>query len=144
MRFYAQNIALFQNSQHIFDNEDNLQEGFDQKVSAFSKRPQTNYEFIDSKSSKEIQLSDVIVGIIARLHDFLDQHSPDTLRESLDAVFEDQYQRETLCSLVKLIGRLINLNQALIHHLLHLTTLDNMKAVSDYCDVNNTPYNWQR
>ena len=132
---YARNIALFQNSQHIFDNEDNLQEGFDQKVSAFSDGSKTNYKFVDSKSSKEVQLSDVIVGIIARLHDFLDQHTPDTLRESLDAVFEDQYQRETLCSLVKLIGRSINLNQALIHYILPLTTLENMGAVSDYCDV---------
>ncbi|YCM45180.1 DUF3800 domain-containing protein [Verrucomicrobiaceae bacterium 227] len=131
---YARNIAIFQNSEHIFDNEDNLQEGFEKKVSAFSDTTLCNYKFVDSKSSKEVQLSDIIVGIIARLYDFLDRHTPDTLQGCLDAIFKDKYQRETLCSLAQLINRSIELNQALIHSISPLSTQDNMRILLDYCE----------
>lgn len=134
---YSRNITLFNNSQHIFDKEDNIQEGFDKKVSVYSGSAQTNYEFVDSTSSREVQISDVIVGIISRYYDFLDQHTPFEIISYLETVLENPHQKETLSSLVQLIGRSSDKNQALIHNIVQLSIHDNMKSLSDYFDIHN-------
>ena len=77
--FYLRPIYMFKNSRHIFDNEDsiaNILSGY--KIVDDSKEV-NNYSFVDSQSNQLTQLSDILVGLIGKLHSYLNTSSRDEI-----------------------------------------------------------------
>ncbi|MDH8702724.1 hypothetical protein M2138_002093 [Dysgonomonadaceae bacterium PH5-43] len=68
---YAQNLAMFINSEHIFDNETDIQENFDKVRMTYQDKEICNFSFTDSQSSILVQASDVIIGIVGKLFSFI-------------------------------------------------------------------------
>lgn len=77
-QLYSQNIFLLNRSFHYFDEEQQVQEKIG-TISLFNK-PLTNFEFLSSKNHWQIQISDIIVGLLGKLFEYI---KPLTLGEVL-------------------------------------------------------------
>ena len=69
--FYVVRIALFSRSTHILDAEDFVQERLSAMQLTKDGSPATHFRFADSTAEPGIQLSDVVVGLLAKMHTFL-------------------------------------------------------------------------
>ena len=78
--FYLNRIAIFKNSAHILDEEPSIQAHFLKTPLASGGKPVTNYRFADSKAEPGIQLADVIVGLLGKMHTYFTE----TTREEVD------------------------------------------------------------
>ena len=68
--FYLTRIAVFKYSSHILDMEDSVRDEMEaMKLSSKGERVK-NYGFADSKSEPGIQVSDVVVGLIGKMHSY--------------------------------------------------------------------------
>lgn len=68
---YMQGCCLFPESHHVFDMEMAIARTLGQKAN--------NYEFVNSKGSVPVQLSDVFVGLLGRLFTYLDGLNSNTV-----------------------------------------------------------------
>ncbi len=68
---YSHNTVMFINSEHIFDNESDVQNSFSEVNMVYKGKDICNYSFVDSKSSVLVQASDVIIGVIGKLFSFI-------------------------------------------------------------------------
>jgi hypothetical protein len=87
--FYLRPIYLFKNATHIFDNEDSISETVNDYKILDEGVEIKNYTFIDSQTNQLIQLSDVFVGIMGKLTNYLNTSSRgkiDTDFSSLSAI----------------------------------------------------------
>lgn len=73
VHFYRHGCLMFPKSFHTYDTEPSV-EG---KIGSMGR----NYEFVDSKGNVLVQLSDVYVGLLARLFSFFDSLHPGKLSE---------------------------------------------------------------
>ena len=73
--FYLRPIYLFKNSTHIFDNEDSISDTIKEYKILDGEDEIKNYTFVDSKTEKLIQLSDIFVGLMGKLTNYLNTSS---------------------------------------------------------------------
>ncbi|WP_238581356.1 DUF3800 domain-containing protein [Streptococcus orisasini] len=90
---YDNAILTFYNSEHIFDEELEIQKLFEQEsVEVFGKV--ADYKFINSRDSKLVQLSDLTVGILRIWLSFLEKYSFVELQELLSNL--NHIQKQTM------------------------------------------------
>ena len=70
---YRCEVATWLNSNIVFDNESDITFALKQYPVSIKEAIVDNYVFVDSKSNPMVQLSDVVVGIVARYLAFIDQ-----------------------------------------------------------------------
>jgi hypothetical protein len=73
--FYAARIAMFSRSTHILDAEDTVQERLTAMQLTKYGSPAKHFRFADSTTEPGIQLSDIVVGLLAKMHTFLTRTS---------------------------------------------------------------------
>ncbi len=73
--FYAAQIAMFSRSTHILDAEDTVQERLIAMQLTKDGSTATHFRFADSAAEPGIQLSDIVVGLLAKMHTFLTRTS---------------------------------------------------------------------
>ncbi|WP_157956849.1 DUF3800 domain-containing protein [Salinicola aestuarinus] len=69
--FYLERITIYIKSEHIFDNEKQVEdeiEGFEMRLDDGTK---SNYRFVDSVEEPKIQVSDVVVGLLGKYFTYL-------------------------------------------------------------------------
>jgi len=84
--FYLKPLGLFKNSQHIFDEEYDVEKEFDKYELYDEENLWNNFEFRNSKDDDIIQFSDVIVGLLGKMYDYinnLDYSELDNIRSNL-------------------------------------------------------------
>jgi len=89
-QFYLRPIYLFKNSTHIFDNEDSISETLNDYRILDNNEEIKNYTFVDSQTSLLIQLSDVFVGIMGKLTNYLNTSSRQKIDTELSSLSEIQ------------------------------------------------------
>lgn len=72
--FYLRPIYMFKNSQLIFDEELSIQEKMESYCLSLDGATLENYNFVNSKENVMVQLSDVMMGIIARYLRFVNMN----------------------------------------------------------------------
>ena len=72
---YQGRCISYKNSSHHFDFEKVILEKMLESPMTDGDQPFTNYDFVDSKQNKMIQVCDVFVGLMAKLFRFLDETS---------------------------------------------------------------------
>lgn len=72
--FYLRPIYMFKNSQIILDEELNIQEKLESYCLTLNGATLENYQFVNSKDNVMVQLSDVMMGIIARYLRFVNMN----------------------------------------------------------------------
>lgn len=112
-QFYLRPIYLFKNSTHIFDNEESIAELLSEYKILDGSQEIRNYSFVDSKSCQLTQLSDVLVGLIGKLHSYLNSHT----RSEIHADFSqlNSTQSENISLLLDLIDRSHDKNLGFLH-----------------------------
>ena len=69
--FYAARIAMFSRSTHILDVEETVRKRLNAMQLTQDGLPATHFRFADSTTEPGIQLSDIVVGLLAKMHTFL-------------------------------------------------------------------------
>lgn len=112
--FYLRPIYLFKNSTHIFDDEDSISEILKDYKILDGVVGITNYDFVDSQTDQLIQLSDVFVGIMGKLTNYLNTSS----RLQIDNDFGSlsSIQQTNIDLLINVIDKSHNKNIGFLHN----------------------------
>ncbi|MDA9426225.1 hypothetical protein XH97_29505 [Bradyrhizobium sp. CCBAU 53380] len=112
--FYLCRIAVFKNSAHILDEEKSIQEHFLKTPLASGGKPVTNYRFADSKAEPGIQLADVVVGLLGKMHTYFTETSCEEVTTDRDNLTDTSLQNAEL--LRDLISASHDANIAFMNH----------------------------
>lgn len=116
--FFLNRICTFNNAKHVLDEEKDIQAAI-APFRLMNGEDELDYTFVDSKKVPEVQLSDVIVGLLGKYFTFIEKKPYSALakiRQNLNPV-----QKKNL----ELLGSLIELSDAVSNNLLfRITTMD--------------------
>jgi hypothetical protein len=112
--FYLRPIYLFKISTHVFDNEDSIREILKDYKLLDGQDEIKNYTFVDSQTSSLIQLSDVFVGLMGKLTNYLNTSS----REKIGSDFSSlsAIQKTNIDLLIEVIDKSHERNIAFLHN----------------------------
>lgn len=116
--FYLRPIYSFVNSKHFFDEEVNIREIFT-KYTFVYKEKEIEYKFLNSKEDSFIQFSDVIIGFIGKIYEYLNRNSIKQIKIDLDNL--NVNQKNNIKLLKEIIIQSDNKCKALIHSIEPLT-----------------------
>ena len=122
--FYLHRLAVFKYSTHVLDTENSIRRRFLDDPPTSGRKPATHYRFADSKAEPGIQIADVIVGVLGKMHTYLIE----TPREEVAAT------RQNLAGAshqnAELLRDLINIsdaeNIAFLHHITSMGDLEKL------------------
>ncbi len=77
--FYRDRLLTFPASNHYLDMEENIKTSLDLTLNSFQGAPLLNYKFLNSHESDWIQLSDVIIGLTAKIINYCNRLSESEL-----------------------------------------------------------------
>lgn len=130
--FYMTRIALFKYSTHVLDMEDSIRDHFQTVPLMSGGNPIANYRFADSKTETGIQISDVVIGVLGKMHSYLADTAPDdviTIRSGLTG---------TALTNIELLRDLIDAsdkhNVAFIHHVASQHDMDKLDRLLRFRD----------
>ena len=117
-RFFLNRICIFKNARHVLDEEKTVQAEL-ARFRLMNGKREMDISFVDSVNIPEIQLSDVVVGLLGKYFTFIENtHCSELmrLRENLTPM-----QKRNL----ELLGELISISDEISNGLLFdITTLD--------------------
>lgn len=122
--FYRNRVAVFKNAEHIMDMETEIRDAFEDIQLSYGGEPVTNYRFSDSHSEAGIQLSDVTVGVIGKMHTYLSQTSAEEIDKDRAALTGAALKNAEL--LRDLIDNSNAANRAFLHHVASLHDIDKL------------------
>ncbi len=127
--FYLRPIYLFKNSKHIFDNEDSISETLKDYKILDCENEIKNYTFVDSKSEQLIQLSDIFVGLMGKLTNYLNTSS----REIIDNDFRTltPTQQKNIDLLIEVIDKSHNKNIGFLHNIDSFEEMSKMDRIRE-------------
>ena len=126
-QFYLRPIYLFKNSTHVFGNEDSISETLQDFKILDGEEEINNYSFVDSRSSKLIQLSDVFVGIMGKLSKYLNTSTRVEIETDFNGLTETQEKNIDL--LIDIIDKSHNKNIAFLHSIDSFEELSKMDEI---------------
>ncbi|MFL0533163.1 DUF3800 domain-containing protein [Bacillus anthracis] len=89
---YARSVYMFKNAFHLFDEESSVQNEIKRTGIKLDQVEMKNYEFIRSDSNIFIQLSDITMGIIGKLFEFIKKFPIDNI-ENANISFDEHHQK---------------------------------------------------
>ncbi len=101
-QFYLHFIGLFQNSEHIFDEQKEVKRWIDGYIIIDENDMQvTNFKFVNSKTEVMIQLSDVISGLCGQMYEYLNKVDDHMVVRDVRQMDDQQLRcAKILCSMV--------------------------------------------
>lgn len=88
--FYDHRIKLFDSSKHVLDNEFEIQKCFEQYEKSDKELGNVDYEFVDSNSYLEVQVSDVLCGLFKNYFTFINNLQISNLDEVKSSLTSSQ------------------------------------------------------
>jgi hypothetical protein len=96
--FVVNRLCLFKNSQHILDNEKQIETYLESLGLADSGKPLRHHRFADSMTEPGIQLSDCVAGLLGKLFTYLNRTPVDELEEDISGLSSQQERGLSLLS----------------------------------------------
>lgn len=122
--FYRNRVAVFRNAEHIMDMEPEIRDAFEDVQLSFNGEPFTNYRFSVSHSEAGIQLSDIAVGVIGKMHTYLSQTPAEEIDK--DRANLTGFSLKNTELLRDLINSSNTANRAFLHHVASLHDIDKL------------------
>jgi hypothetical protein len=122
--FYLARIAIFKYSTHILDMEDSIRDEIDTMQLSSNGMPVTHYRFADSKSESGIQVSDIVVGMIGKMHSYFTQNSREQIYKVRASLTGTSLRNAEL--LRDLIDASHEANIAFLNHVSSMSDIDKM------------------
>lgn len=114
-QFYLRPIYLFKNSTHIFDKEYSIADTLKDFNILDGNDKIKNYTFVDSKSEQLIQLSDIFVGLLGKLTNYLNTSSHNKIDNDFKSLSE--VQQSNIDLLIEVIDKSHNKNIGFLHNI---------------------------
>ena len=130
--YYRNRIAVFKNAEHIMDDESEIQKAFEAMPLSCNGKRFSNFRFADSKSEAGIQLSDIAVGVLGKMHTYLSQTSTQNVDEDRVALSDTALKNAEF--LRDLIHASSAANQAFLHHVASLHDIDKLDRFLRFAD----------
>ena len=124
VEFYIDPIRTFRNSEHIFDEELEVQKNLERYRFVRQGVEVNTFKFINSKSDVLIQISDVIVGIIGKLLTYINNSELNTIRQDTETLNERQIENISL--LYKLRSEAEKRNKGFLHSITAQCEIDKL------------------
>ena len=112
--FYLARIAVFKYATHVLDMEESIQRHFLKTPLTCGGKPVTNYRFADSKAEPGIQVADIVVGLLGKMHSYFTDTPWDEVAEDRAGLTGTSLQNSEL--LRDLIAVSHDANIAFLHH----------------------------
>lgn len=113
--FYQRPLYAFHTSEHYFDHEFEIEEEFlEIPLKLGSKNLYQNCHFLDSKKGRLIQLSDIVVGLIGKLYEYINTTEPQRISREYNSLADKQRECYRLVSTV--INRSLEKNSAFVYN----------------------------
>ncbi|PFJ30593.1 hypothetical protein COI92_06270 [Bacillus anthracis] len=125
---YFKRTKRFNKGFHFFDEERNVQKKIDEMKKEIDEKgseidkalfANTNYQFLDSKDNILIQLSDIVVGILGKLFEFIKNIPIDFIYDPNFIISNyysfDEYHQKGWELLVNLIRKSVEKNEAFVY-----------------------------
>lgn len=128
-QFYLRPIYLFKNSCHIFDNEDSISETLADYKILDNNQEIKNYTFVDSQDNLLVQLSDVFVGIMGKLTNYMNTSSREKIVTELASLSD--IQKTNISLLINVIDKSHNTNIGFIHNTDSFEEMSKMDKIRD-------------
>lgn len=125
--FYFQQLILFENSTHIFDEEPSIQEIFNSNDFCLTNLKKRTYLFQNSKNEFGIQISDVIIGLIGKMFSYLNTSSNKDINQLKNKL--SQLNCSNLSLLRQLIINSEKTNKAFLHTLISTDDIDKLSIL---------------
>lgn len=107
---YARSVYMFKNAFHVFDEESVVQNEIKRTGIKLDQVEMDNYDFIKSHNNIFIQLSDVTVGILGKLFEFIKKIPMDDIENA--CISFDEYHHKGFKLLKALLHKSNNKNTA--------------------------------
>jgi hypothetical protein len=114
VHFYMRPIYTFLNSEHLFDNETEIEAAFAEYEIIYKGKTITNYSFLDSKDDVLTQASDIIVGFVGKLSKFFNTHNAIQIEQKLTSM--TPLQAKNLDLYLDLVLKSDRLNPGFFHY----------------------------
>lgn len=122
--FYVNRISLFKYSNHIVDMEDTIRDEIDAIELVSNGKAVINYRFADSESEFGIQVSDIVVGLLGKMHTYFSQTPRDVVANDRNALQNTSLRNAEI--LRDLIDASHAENIAFLHHVSSASDIDKM------------------
>jgi hypothetical protein len=122
--FYLGRIAMFKYSSHILDMEDSIRDRLLQTSLTTNGKPVTNFYFADSKAEPGIQVSDVLVGVLGKMHTYFANTDRDQVAADRAALSGPSLENAHL--LRDLISASHEANIAFLHHVASIQDVEKL------------------
>ncbi len=130
--FYRNRVAVFKNAEHVMDMEPEIRDAFEEEQLSCKGERFINYRFADSQSEAGIQVSDVIVGVLGKMHTYLSKTSAQNVENDRVALSGSALKNaELLCDLIDASNAA---NQAFLHHVASLHDIDKLDRFLRFSD----------
>jgi hypothetical protein len=117
--FYLRPLYTFVNSKHIFDEERSIEKFFEDYEEFVYKKNKIDICFVNSKYNEFIQLSDVMIGLIGKMYEYLNMKSMDDIEKDINDL--NNIQRKNLILLKNIIIKSDKVCKCFIHSIEPLT-----------------------
>ncbi len=111
--FYKSRVRLFNKSLHIFDEEPSIVAHFDSDV-LFQEMFKGKYRFSCSRDEEGIQISDIVVGILGKMHTYFREFTASEIE------YDRSHLGGTCLANLELINQLLSISDqesnAFLHH----------------------------
>ena len=122
--FYMGRIAIFKHSAHVLDMEESIRDHFQRTPLTSGGEPVTHYRFADSKAEPGIQLSDIVVGLLGKMHTYFTETAADEIAADRAGLTGTSLQNAEL--LRDLISASHKANIAFLNHVSSLHDLNKL------------------
>ncbi len=134
-QFYLRPIYLFKNSNHIFDNEVAISEILASYKIIDDSKEIKNYSFVDSQSDLFVQASDIFVGLMGKLANYINTSLREKIISDFDSLSEKQLNN--IDALINLIDKSNNKNVAFLHSIDSYEELTKMNLIHEIRNRNH-------
>lgn len=112
---WALPCALYNKSMHYFDEEDETEEKLENIYFKLNGEKLQNFQFLDSKENKLIQISDIWVGLLGKLFFVLDKSTLNDMKIKIASL--NSNQKECIRIIISLINKSNDLEITLINNI---------------------------
>ncbi|MGO4292105.1 DUF3800 domain-containing protein [Chitinophaga sp. RAB17] len=112
---YQRPVYTFINSVHHFDQEADIKKEMERVTLTYHGEPIANFDFSDSKADILTQVSDVVVGLLGQVSNFINKHTMEEIKEQLATL--NSVQKENLDLLRQLAEKSYRKNIAFFHYI---------------------------
>ena len=124
--FYLTRIAVFKYSAHILDMEDSIRDEIEKMKPSSDGVAVTHYRFADSKSEPGIQVSDIVVGLVGKMHSYFVQTPSYEVAETRASLSGTSLKNAEL--LRDLVDASHDANIAFLNHVSSINDIDKMNV----------------